>query len=466
MQAKAHNTIYVDQDSSHVAKFLTLLYVVASLIFCGGSVFGFTPLKQIFLDEGIYKELCNYGGAGDDGKKGVPCEAQLEKLDGMFTLAGSLFSAWLLPAGLCLRYLGPRICFLGGFGLVLAGSLVFARASLQFYTAAYVLIGTGNPLLYISAFNFSKLYPSSSNLLLSIFIGCFGFSSVIFYLFNEIHFTWGLSSRQIFLGFSAVPLALALIGLVILPPDPYHVQYQKKLQAMANEGMVSEQTPLQKAGDMEDASPATGHDDIDQIPLHERTILQQLVSAPFLAQAIFFCWGMLHQNFYLGTLGDQIFMFARHDRSAQAMAGEILHKFALFYPVGCLLSIIPVGTLVRNTSVSTSLFAYSMANLIFSGLSLWPSVNVQWITSATYVVVRVCFFTVMSTYSATIFGFKNLSAMFGCAGCLAGLCSLFGAALSHEALHVDHSFTLVDSVLFGGAVLNFLFPFLVRRYWE
>lgn len=217
---QTHNS-YVDQDSSHAAKLSLLLYVVASLILCGGSVFGLTPLKQIFLDEGVYEELC-----GDDTAV-FPCEEQLVKLDGLFTLAASLFSAWLLPAGLCLRYVGPRICFLSGFALVFAGSMVFARASPQFYTLAYILIGTGNPLLYISAFNFGKLYPSNSNLLLSIFIGCFGFSSVIFYLFNDIYFSFGLSSRQIFLAFATVPLALSLIGWIILPPDPYHVQYQK-----------------------------------------------------------------------------------------------------------------------------------------------------------------------------------------------------------------------------------------------
>lgn len=388
----------------------------------------------------------------------------------MFTLAGSLFSVWLMPAGLLLRFLGPRVCFCTGFFFVCIGSLVFAKAGQEYYTTAFVLIGTGNPLLYIAAFNFGKLYPASSNLLLSIFIGCFGFSSVVFYIFNEIHFRHGLSFQTIFASFATIPMALALIGWAILPPDPYHVQYQKKLQAMADQGLIDERTPLQQngnhdKGDLEVAVPGETVVE-DEIPLKERSILQQLVSAAFLAQAIFFCWGMLHQNFYLGTLGDQIFMFANNDPDAEALATEILQQFAVFYPLGCLLSIIPVGTLVRNTSVSTSLFVYCAANLIFSGLSLVPYVQVQWVTSAIYIMVRVGFFTVMSTYSATIFGFQNLGAMFGCAGCLAGLCSLLGVVLSHRALNVDHSFVVVNTILFAGASVNVLFPAMVRRYWE
>jgi hypothetical protein len=80
--------------------------------------------------------------------------------------------------------------------------------------------------------------------------------------------------------------------------------------------------------------------------------------------------------------------------------------------------------------------------------------------------VRVGFFTIMSTYSATIFGYSNLSAMFGCAGCLAGMCSLLGVLLSHRALYVDDSFVLVNSIFFAGASLNVLLPTMVRRYWE
>ena len=449
---------YVDQDSPHAAKIGVLLYVVASLIFCGGNVFGFTPLKQVFLDEQVYQEVCN--GAVS------PCETQLAKLDQMFTLAGSLFSVWLLPAGLCLRFGGPRVCFLVGFTLVFVGSVVFTYASTEYYTLAYVMIGSGNPLIYISAFNFSKLYPASSNLLLSIFIGCFGFSSVVFYIFSEIHVRYSWTSKQIFLGCSTIPLLLALVGLVILPPDPYHIQYQKKLDAMKEDSglLIDERTPLNKDGDLEVATPQ--NQDSDHVPLKERSILQQLVSAPFLAQAIFFCWGMLHQNFYMGTLGDQIFMFANGDNQAEATSVEILQKFAIVYPFGCILSIIPVGALVRNTSVSTSLFVYCVANLLFSGLSLVPSVQTQWITSSIYIMVRVGFFTVMSTYSANIFGFQNFSAMFGCAGCLAGLCSLLGVMLSYRALYVDHSFVVVNSIMFGGATLNVLLPALVRRYWE
>lgn len=448
---------YVDEDSSHVAKIVMLFYVVASLIFCGGNVFGFTPLKQVFLDEGVYRESCAAGVA-------LPCEEQLVKLDGMFTLAGSLFSVWLLPAGLCLRFLGPRFCFSVGFALVFAGSIVFARATPDYYSLAYVMIGSGNPLLYISAFNFSRLYPVSSNLLLSIFIGCFGFSSVIFYAFSEIHFRYGFSSKEIFVAFSGIPFLLAILGMAILPPDPYHIQYQKKLDAMGDDTVINERTPLRKGDPEADQSPDQAT--LEDVPLRERSIPRQLVSAPFLAQTIFFCWGMLHQNFYLGTLGDQIFMFANHDARAEATGVEILRKFALVYPFGCIISILPVGTLVRNTSVSTSLFVYCAANLLFSGLSLVPSIEVQWVTSSIYIMVRVAFFTVMSTYSANIFGHRNLSAMFGCAGCLAGLCSLLGVVLSHRALYVDHSFVVVNSIMFAGATLNVLLPAMVRTYWE
>ena len=448
---------YVDSDSSHGARLWMISYVVASLILCGGSVFGFTPLKQIFLDEGVFADVCS--------GPSVPCEAQLVQLDRLFTLAGSLFSVWLLPAGLCLRFLGPRVCFGSGFTLVFVGCLLFAFAPFDYYTAAYVLLGSGNPLIYIAAFNFAKLYPNSSNLLLSIFIGCFGFSSVVFYVFNEIHFRLGMSSQHLFLVFSAAPVLLFSIGMAILPPWPYHVQYQKKLLRKVHNSSIDERTPLRKVG-VENALLEEPASEDQEVPLKEQSIPRQLVSAPFIGQSIFFCWGMLHQNFYLASLGDQIFMFANHDASQEALATLILQDFSMLYPLGCLLSILPVGVIVRNFSVSTSLFAYCVTNLVFSALALVPVVPVQWVTSFVYITVRVGFFTIMSTYSANIFGFKNLSAMFGCAGCLAGLCSLLGVFLSDRALYVDHSFWLVNSILLAGACLSFVLPILVRRLWE
>jgi hypothetical protein len=169
----------------------------------------------------------------------------------------------------------------------------------------------------------------------------------------------------------------------------------------------------------------------------------------------------------MGTIGDQIYMFAGSDAGLRATAAVILTKFSIFYPVGCIVAILPVGALVRNCSVSTSLFVYSAANAVFSILALIPLVDVQWGASVVYVVVRVGFFTVMSTYSSTIFGFQNLGTMFGCAGCLAGCCSLLGNILSQRALHVDHSCLPVNTMLLVGAIVNFVFPTIIaKNKWQ
>jgi hypothetical protein len=255
---------------------------------------------------------------------------------------------------------------------------------------------------------------------------------------------------------------------MIVSLTPIHSQYRKKLEALAAEGGVAnERTPLTKEKPTIDPEAVTADNGMRVVvPLKDRTLQEQVVSTPFVAQSVFFCWGMLHQNFYLGTLGDQIFMFAGNDVRGQAQAGEILGNFALLYPIGCILSILPVGALVRNTSVSTSIFVYCAANLIFSILALVPAVGVQWWTSTVYIVVRVGFFTTMSTYAATIFGFANFSAMFGFVGFLAGMVSLLGVTLSDRALNVDHSFVPVNTLLCAGAVVNFIFPVLIRRYWQ
>ena len=114
---------------------------------------------------------------------------------------------------------------------------------------------------------------------------------------------------------------------------------------------------------------------LETVSLKEQSTAQQLLSAPFAAQTAFFCWGMLHQNFYLATIGDQINMIAGDSKNDQEEAGDILGQFAFFYPIRCILAILPVGALVRNTTVSTSIYTYCAATLIFSALLLVPIVR-------------------------------------------------------------------------------------------
>lgn len=467
---------YVDEESHNLSKILLFLYVIFSLVFCGGNVFGFTPLKEILLDEGVYSELCA------DSSSSGPCEDQLSELDKMFTLAASLFSAYLLPAGVCVRQLGPRWSFLTGFGFVALGSWGMAHLPPKYYTFLYVLIGTGNPLIYIASFNFTKIYPSSTNLLLSVCIGCFGFSSIIFYFFHLLYFSsLGWSSHELFKGFTAVPLCLALVGFWILPPYPYHIQMERKHASLdptkstssEPDSVPTEKTPLNASKvspsipEVDDDTTKVDDTDNPTIPLKERSILQQLQSAPFLAQTLFFCWGMLHQNFYLGTIGDQIYGLAGDDEDMKEIAVELLSNFSWAYPVGCLMALLPVGTLVRTQSVTRSLWCYCVTNLVFATLSWIPVARIQFITAALYVVVRVGFFTIMSTYSATLFGFANMSTLFGSAGCMAGLVSLGGSLLSDRALHVDHTFFYVNGMFWIGGILTFGLPLaLARHKWE
>jgi len=283
-----------------------------------------------------------------------------------------------------------------------------------------------------------------------------------------------------------IPVILGLIGIFVLPPDPYDVQRAKKKKAAQTlsvesqmAGEPTESTPLttttvsSSSKATTDTEMGSGDTTVENsttttLTLKEQSITQQLFTPQFITQTFFFCWGMLHQNFYLGTIGDQIYMFAGNTyETLRSMAAQILTKLSIFYPLGCLLAIVPVGSLVRSCSVGISLYVYCTANLLFSILSLIPSVDLQWFTAGMYVIVRVGFFTVMSTYSSTIFGFRNLGTMFGCAGSVAGMVSLLGTFMSAHALNVDHSFLPINSILLVGAMINFAFPtVIIVQKWQ
>jgi hypothetical protein len=79
---------------------------------------------------------------------------------------------------------------------------------------------------------------------------------------------------------------------------------QQLLASSKDVAVATETTPLKNDSNMDAEGGLLGEDGMKGIvlPLKEQSIGQQLQSPQFLAQTIFFCWGMLHQNFYLGRI--------------------------------------------------------------------------------------------------------------------------------------------------------------------
>jgi hypothetical protein len=174
----------------------------------GGSVFGFSALQQVLLEEHVFSSLCE--GALS------PCDAEVERLTLLFSIAiGCLYVA-VFPIGFVIDFLGASLVM--AFGSLFAFSAfvvvaVFPGEALA-WSLAIPLLGVCSPALFMSALILPRfLHPHSSRWTMLI-ISSFDVGSGVFLGLLLVP----AMSRGVFLGvLGGVTLVCGAIAAWCLP---------------------------------------------------------------------------------------------------------------------------------------------------------------------------------------------------------------------------------------------------------
>jgi len=196
---------------------IPLLLVACLQAFFGSGIFyGWASLYTLFLEAGVYRDLCE--------PDQQVCAQQKERLSFIYTVASSINLAGQLPWGCILDFLGPRVCNLWSTFLVITGFVLLslsARGLMDGYMLAMCLIGGAGPGAQISLFHLSELFPPKrKSTVLSVVTGAFQLGFVVFLGFRLAFTHLGLSLTTLAMLY-CIPLAiLLLLGGVLWPDYP------------------------------------------------------------------------------------------------------------------------------------------------------------------------------------------------------------------------------------------------------
>lgn len=441
-----------------------LLQVILGAVFClltAGIIFGFSQLKIILLEEGVYGHLCPPQQNG--------CKDQVTRLQSIFVVAASATNFSAFPIGYILDRYGPKVSTIIGSLLFFLGCLLFgfSSPSLDMYYPAFLFLAIGGPFIFLSTINLSRAFPKYSGLIMAIITGAFDGSSVVFWVFLKIYKSSdSVTISAIFKVFSIVPILSFVFAVLLMPSTPYEVSSKPQVvindmeqdqEQIADEAdpLLSSQsdTELNQKHNIEEESltnPDEEPVDNDGLFLREKTALQQIGSWCFLLLVIFSSVYMIRLNFYIGTINEQLLrLFDSKDS-----VNNLIEFFGIILPLGGILAIPSSSYLLNNFSLAVSYDVMAIRCLLFGVLSFIPSIFSQYIAMVIFAIMRPFLYTVINEFSARTFGFKNFGKVYGLLMMISGTFNLIQEVLGKFSLSLDRGFMIVNISLLVTCLLS------------
>ncbi|ELQ43271.1 hypothetical protein OOU_Y34scaffold00162g40 [Pyricularia oryzae Y34] len=383
-----------------------------------GVCFGYAAIKPVLKQEGAYQDVCIVDGTVDDTCVEI-------HLNLMFTVAAVGTNVAALPIGIVLDKTGPRFCGLLGSAFLAAGSLMLAYSKALPFDGllwGYLLTALGGPFIYISSFQLSNAFPKHSGLILALLTGAFDASSALYLIYRLIYqaTSGGFGLKSFFLVYLTVPALIAVLQLTLLPKQSY-----KTVGEMIED--IEEPGRHREADDQIDEETALlreeeRHQIEDQVEelLGTRKVDKQ-VQREIKKNERSGVWGVMHT----ATIKEQL-MSPCHQQ-----AREINNFFDLALPIGGILSIPFIGTILDRTTTVTVLICLVFVATTIGILGIIPQAWAAYGHVCLFVLYRPFYYTAVSDYSAKVFGFRTFGTVYGAVICLSGLFNLSQPALDY-----------------------------------
>ncbi|KAA8913194.1 hypothetical protein TRICI_003256 [Trichomonascus ciferrii] len=472
--------------------------VGCAIVWCflsAGIVFGFAALKPVLIAEGVYGDECS----NDELRSGSPvCSEQDLKLNRMFTYSAVLTNIVSLPVGYILDRVGPRKCGMIGAVIIAAGAGLFSNARsvseylVDGYMVGYILLALGGPFVFISCFHLSNSFPRFSGTILALLTGAFDSSSAVFMFYRLVYERIGLSLGTFFTLYLIVPAFILLGEILIMPREPYSTvgDVTKVVEAGVPEAPQRTYVKVRQFSVSESTRPLLGsrrhsieedegndcvidddtHEEDNVVvnptehaevwgALHQFSARDQIKSPWFILMAIFTAIQMLRINYFLATVLSQ-YTYLLGSKELARLVNQI---FDLALPIGGVVAVPFIGILLDNFSTPTALLVLFTVSTAIGILGLFPSLVAGMFKIGLLVIYRPFYYTLVSDYTAKVFGFDTFGQVYGLVISVSGLISLAQAyldILTHEVFNLNpipvNAILLSLTVLSGVALLAFI----------
>ena len=196
------------------SKFWLVMVVMMLTFMCSGVIYGWTGMLLILRKEGVYQQY-------SEGE-------QEEKFDLIMTIASFFTAGSGLFIGVFLDAFGPRITALCSGVVTIAGCFVFG---FQWnLTVGYAMFAVGGMGILISSFRAAYLFPAHQSLVIGSISCLFDSSTVIFVVFDVLYENFGLTLKQLCMGYAAICLLLQIALFALWSMNPTFDRLQAKAE--------------------------------------------------------------------------------------------------------------------------------------------------------------------------------------------------------------------------------------------
>ncbi|KAK4230501.1 major facilitator superfamily domain-containing protein [Podospora fimiseda] len=431
-----------------VPRWKRLLQVAATVVYClfaAGIVFGYAAIKPVLKEEGAYRDVCSEPGGIVSEDTCVEIHLNL-----MFTVAAVATNVAALPIGAILDHFGPRVCGLLGSAFLTVGALLMAfEKSVPFdgLLFGYLFLALGGPFTYISSFQLSNAFPKNSGFILALLTGAFDASSALFLVYRIIYQKTGGSfgHKKFFLGYLIVPVVIVILQLTLMPAQSYKTvgemveEIEEPIGDQDPYDQVDEETALlqeeerqHRADVIEGLQSVLGSAKADKQAkkeerkneisgvwgvMHPYTAWEQIKSPWFILICLFTVIQMTRINYFVATIRVQYeAIFGSIEKAV-----ELNNFFDLALPIGGILSIPFIGTILDRTSTVTVLICLVTTAATIGILGIIPQTWAAYANVCLFVLYRPFYYTAVSDYSAKVFGFRTFGTVYGTIICLSGV---------------------------------------------
>ncbi|KZO97874.1 MFS general substrate transporter [Calocera viscosa TUFC12733] len=194
--------------------------------------------------------------------------------------------------------------------------------------------------------------------------------------------------------------------------------------------------------------------------MHGKGALRQIGSFWFIFVVLFVMLQMLRTNYFIATVRPQYqYLLGSWDQSL-----VINGFFDLALPLGGLVSIPFIGTLLDYTSTVFTLSVLVLSAAVIGALGIIPnSMAAGYANIAMFVVYRPFFYTSISDYAAKVFGFETFGTVYGLIIATSGLFNLVQSLLDYVTVHIHDGNPipvnvglLVAGLVVGSAFVTFV----------
>lgn len=193
---------------------LLLFFAIVHSVFAG-AYYGFVQIASSLTSLGAFSNLCALGAES--------CDAQAAAISSIYTYASVPAFALPLFGGFLAARAGTRVTLIVlacvsavGWALLFASIGGDGRVQNQnLLMPAFVCIGASSAASYLPLLSVASLFPSSRALVLSLLSGSFDSGSVVFLVIRAAYSS-GTPLRSLLIGVLAGPVALTLLGALVL----------------------------------------------------------------------------------------------------------------------------------------------------------------------------------------------------------------------------------------------------------